>query len=112
MSLTSLLRCHDLEATRRFYQSVLGFSIRDTAQGTLTVEYQGGVLIFTTGDLWGQAPGCSGTFYFTVSDVDAYFAQVQHQVTLAWPLQDMPYGSREFGIRDCNGYHLAFQQQR
>jgi hypothetical protein len=23
----------------------------------------------------------------------------------------MPYGSSEFGVVDCNGYHLAFQQQ-
>jgi len=29
----------------------------------------------------------------------------------AWQLQDMPYGSREFGVRDCNGCHLAFAQQ-
>jgi hypothetical protein len=31
-------------------------------------------------------------------------------VTLAWPLERMPYGIEEFGIVDCNGYTLAFAQ--
>jgi len=46
-----------------------------------------------------------------VPDVDAYYATVKDAASVAWPLQDMPYGSREFGVVDCNGYHLAFQQQ-
>lgn len=30
--------------------------------------------------------------------------------TLTAQLQGMPYGSRKFGIEDCNGYYLAFSQ--
>lgn len=109
MTLAVLLRCQDLCATRRFYEQVLGFDARDTAEGTLTAALGGARLIFTEQDLWDGAVGCSGTFYFTVADVDGYFGRVRDRVQLAWPLQDMPYGSREFGIRDCNGYGLAFQ---
>ena len=111
MSLTLLLHCHDLEETREFYQSVLGFNVRDSAEGTITAEKQGGTLIFTTGDLWEHPLGFSGTIYFTISDADGYFASLKDKVAVAWPIQDMSYGSREFGIRDCNGYHLAFQRQ-
>jgi predicted enzyme related to lactoylglutathione lyase len=111
MPLTILLRCRDVEETREFYQSALGFNVRDTAEGTFTAEYCGGVLIFTSGDLWKSQPGFSGTIYFTVPDADGYFAAVKDKVAIAWPIQNMPHGSREFGVKDCNGYHLAFQQQ-
>ena len=108
MPLTLLLRTNDLKQTREFYESVLGFDAFDSAEGTLTVEKHGGKLIFT--DIWGAPDGFSGTIYFTVPDVDRYFASLQGKVEVAWPVQDMSYGSREFGMKDCNGYHLAFQQ--
>jgi len=111
MPLTILLRCRDIEETREFYQSALGFNIRDTSEGTVTADFHGGVLIFTSGDLWGTAPGFSGTIYFSIPDADSYFAAIEDKVAIAWPIQDMPYGSREFGVKDCNGYLLAFRQQ-
>jgi uncharacterized glyoxalase superfamily protein PhnB len=49
--------------------------------------------------------------YFTVADAAGYYAAIKDKVSIAWPLQKMPYGSSEFGVVDCNGYHLAFQQQ-
>ena len=109
MPLTLLLRTNDLKQTREFYESVLGFDAFDSAEGTLTVEKHGAKLIFT--DIWGAPDGFSGTIYFTVPDVDRYFASLQGKVEVAWPVQDMSYGSREFGMKDCNGYNLAFQQQ-
>lgn len=111
MPLTVLLHCPDLGETRKFYRSALGFDVRDTAEGTLTVERSGSALIFTSNNPWGCPPGFSGTLYFTVQDVDSYFASVKDKVPVLWPVQDMPYGSREFGVKDCNGYHLAFRQQ-
>ena len=111
MALTLLLRCRDLAETREFYRSALGFDVRDTAEGTVTAERSGDILVFTASDLWGGPPGLSGTIYFTVADVDGRYARVKDKATVAWPLQAMPYGSREFGIRDSNGYHLAFRQQ-
>jgi len=110
MAVTILLRCKDLEETRRFYSSVLGCNVADTAEHTLSVENNGGKLIFTTQDLWNSAPACSGTIYFTVPDVKEYYAKVKDRAKISWPLQQMPYGSLEFGVIDCNGYNLAFQQ--
>jgi predicted enzyme related to lactoylglutathione lyase len=110
MSLTILLRCKDLEDTRRFYSSSLGFNLADTAENTLTVEKNGDKLIFTAQDLWESEPACSGTIYFTVPDVNQYYAQVKDKAKISWTLQRMPHGSLEFGVIDCNGYGLAFQQ--
>lgn len=111
MPVTPLLRCRNLDETREFYCSVLGFQVSAAGVQPLTVEKQGGRLLFTEQDLWAQPTACSATFYFTVADVDADFAAIKAKAPLRWPLQDMPYGSREFGISDCNGYTLAFQQQ-
>ncbi len=110
MSLTLLLKCGNVDETREFYESVLGFNVAETA-GTVTVEKHGGKLIFTEQDLWQSQPMCSGTIYFAVPDVDDYFASIKDTSAVAWPVQDMPYGSREFAIKDRNGYLLAFQQQ-
>ena len=111
MPLTPLLRCHDLTQTERFYVDVLGFTAVDSADDTLTVEKHGSKLIFTQQDLWKSPPTCSGTFYFALADAAAYYAALEDKAPIAWPLQQMPYGSSEFGVVDCNGYHLAFRQQ-
>ena len=110
MTMSALLYCKDLNETLEFYESRLGFTATATAEHTLTVEKDGAKLIFTEQNLWGSSPAFTGTLYITVKDVDGYYASVQEVVPLTWELQDMPYGTREFGIKDCNGYLLAFQQ--
>jgi catechol 2,3-dioxygenase-like lactoylglutathione lyase family enzyme len=110
MALTLLLRCTDLERTRAFYTALPGFAVTPSTGDTLTITGHGARVVFTAADLWHRAPTLTGTLYFTVADIDACFAQVQGRAQLAWTLQDMPYGAREFGVVDCNGYILAFQQ--
>lgn len=112
MPLTILLHCVDLQSTRDFYQSVLGFDCAATLENTFTARKDGASLVFTSQDLWKLGPVLSGTIYITVGDIDSYFAAIKEHVTVAWTLQDMPYGSREFAIVDCKGYLLAFQQDR
>ncbi len=112
MPIALLLRCSELDSTRAYYRDVLGFSVSDTAQTTLTARLHDCSLVFTAEDLWQQPVACSGTFYLIVEDVDRYYQQVRDRAEIIWPLQDMGHGSREFGVRDCNGYHLAFSQLR
>ncbi len=38
MPIAPLLRCTDLDATRRHYRDVLQFTVTDTTQSTLTVQ--------------------------------------------------------------------------
>lgn len=112
MPLTPLLRCTDLDQTRSFYDTVLGFRVAETAGNTITVEKDGARLLFTDRLLWPGTPALTGTLYITVPDVERFYAQVKDKVAISWPLQHMPYGSYEFGMTDCNGYLLAFQAQR
>ena len=112
MSITPLLKCADLEATKAFYATVLGFEVCDSAEATCTVQLAGGTMIFTAQDLWPGAPACTGTIYFSVPNVDEYYSSVRDRATVRWPLENMPYGTREFAVADCNGYTLGFAEHR
>jgi catechol 2,3-dioxygenase-like lactoylglutathione lyase family enzyme len=109
MSLTLLLYCKSLAATREFYREALGFEVSVSPGNTLTATLHGSSLIFTESDLW-KSPGPGAfTVYITVTDIARYFEAVKGNLEVEWPLQEMSHGSREFGVKDCNGYRLAFQ---
>ncbi|KAF1011339.1 MAG: hypothetical protein GAK32_00925 [Pseudomonas fluorescens] len=110
MPLTTLLRCKDLTETAAYYRDVLDFNVAPGLESTLTARLGDCSLTFTAQDIWGSPVAFSGTLYFVLAEVDQYYETVKDRVSLAWPLQDMVYGSREFGVRDCNGYYLAFTQ--
>ncbi len=107
-----LLRCTDREATRAYYRDVLGFQVADGPEGSISATLEGGTLVFTEADLWDGPPRCTGTVYFFVPDLDAVFSRVQGRAELLWPPQVMSYGTREFAVRDCDGYVIAFAQRR
>jgi catechol 2,3-dioxygenase-like lactoylglutathione lyase family enzyme len=111
MAMNLLVRCNDLAETRAYYRDCLGFDIAETAESTVTATKSGGTLIFTDRDLWKSPPHFTGTIYFFVPDVDGFHDAVKDKAQVAWPVQDMPYGLREFGIQDCNGYVLAFARR-
>ena len=49
--------------------------------------------------------------YFWVDDVDALFQEYKTRgATIDYELCDQPYGCREFGIQDLDGYDIAFGQ--
>ena len=112
MAINLLMKCNDIEETKRFYSTALQFDVSDSAEDTCTVQKAGGTIIFSTSENLGASPGMSGTVYFFVPQVDEYFATVKNNVDLQWPLQEISYGAREFGIVDCNGYYLAFAQDQ
>jgi catechol 2,3-dioxygenase-like lactoylglutathione lyase family enzyme len=110
MSLTVMFYCRDIQSTRDFYHDLLRFQVAEGSDGVISVTLEGGTLMFTERDLWKSGTTVSpSTAYFKVGDVDRYYALVKDRVPVAWPLEDMSYGTREFGVRDCNGYLLAFQ---
>lgn len=49
--------------------------------------------------------------YFWVNDADALFEELKSRgATIDYELCDQPYGCREFGIQDLDGYDIAFGQ--
>jgi predicted enzyme related to lactoylglutathione lyase len=106
-----LLKCKDLEETKAFYSKILKFDVSNSAERTCTVHKAEGTIIFSDAKLWDGPPHCTGTIYFFLPDVAAYYASVRDSANVRWPLEDMSYGTHEFGIEDCNGYTLAFARR-
>jgi uncharacterized glyoxalase superfamily protein PhnB len=69
------------------------------------------VLLSTSPHL-GTPPRFTGTIYFDVEDVEGLWDTVGPTADVVWPIADMDYGTREFGIRDPDGYVLAFAERR
>ncbi len=62
------------------------------------------------GDFFTQI-GASMTLYITVDEIDAFYERIRQHVQILKPLETTWYGMREFYLRDCNGYVLAFALQ-
>lgn len=111
MSIALLLHCRSLEESRYFYQENLGFRIEEVNSDTISAQLDDVDIMLTRLNLWQMPAQMSGTVYISVADVDERFARYKDKAEVVWPLQDMPYGTREFAIRDCNTYILAFVQK-
>ncbi|RMH19247.1 MAG: hypothetical protein D6701_05230 [Gemmatimonadetes bacterium] len=55
-------------------------------------------------------PVASLTLYLYPDSVDALAEEWRDAVPFCWGPEVMPYGMYEFGIRDPNGYYLAFTE--
>lgn len=108
--LIPLLRVVNLHATIDFYIQVLGFEVCWREKGTVQVQHGNVALMFSTGDNLGSMAELSGTLYFYPEDVSTLWNSIRERVEIEWPLQTMDYGTREFGIRDPDGYILAFAE--
>jgi hypothetical protein len=58
-------------------------------------------LLLSTGSHLGGTPQFTGTLYFHMVGVQAFFERVKNQAEVVWPLETMEYGQTEFGIKDC-----------
>lgn len=106
----------DLDATLEFYRR-LGFRVSGVdpdraAPSWAEVTRDGVVIQFYTDPPVGTptAPTMSGTLYLETDDVAALAAELGNSVAFAWGPEIMDYGMHEFGIRDPDGYLIAFTQ--
>jgi uncharacterized glyoxalase superfamily protein PhnB len=104
----------DIEATLHFYTETLGFTSNgayEEAGEKLWAEVARGEarIWFFTNRLDGFPNAAfSGLIYIFVDDVDALAARLDGRVSVEWGPETQPYGLREFGIKDLNGYYLVF----
>src|SRR5690349_14934931 len=95
-----------------FYTGVLGFVVcwRAPADGggeNCMLQAGAADVLLSTGTYLGDRPQFSGTLYFDMDGVADFYERVRDRAHVVWPLADMEYGQREFGIRDPDGYTLA-----
>jgi uncharacterized glyoxalase superfamily protein PhnB len=107
-SLTPMLQTFDMQRTIAWYGDVLGFQCARRLGDDWCRLEQGGVsLMFMRNDHLGE-PHATATQYIYVDDVTALWTALKDRVAAEWGPEDMPYGMREFAIRDPNGYLLSF----
>jgi uncharacterized glyoxalase superfamily protein PhnB len=112
-----VLRVADMQKALDWYTDRLGFELcwRKPGDGggeNSMLRAGAATMMLSTGQHLGDKPGLTGTLYFNVDDVAELYESVKNDVDLVWPLETMDYGSAEFGVRDCDGYVLAFAQQK
>lgn len=110
------LLVRDLRETLAFYRR-LGFSVTgchpDAGNPTWAQVRHGAIALqFHTDPPQGTpaTPVCSGTLYLYPRSVEALAAEWRGKIDFAWGPEVMDYGMREFGVRDPDGYYLAFTE--
>ena len=117
-----MLEATSIPETVSFYER-LGFTLigsmgDDPAKPTwCQVKRDNVALMFTwsephehdDGELHSHEPAMAGSLYINVDDVDALFEEFRPALDeVEWEPETFPYGMRDFGVRDPNGYLLIF----
>jgi uncharacterized glyoxalase superfamily protein PhnB len=114
-TIVPVLKVADMQRAVDFYTGVLGFSVswqaaNDGGGANCMLAAGATNLLLSTGSHLGDKPQFTGTLYFNMVGVRDFFEKVRHKVQVVWPLETMDYGQMEFGIKDCDGYTLAFAE--
>jgi catechol 2,3-dioxygenase-like lactoylglutathione lyase family enzyme len=115
-SVMPVLKVTDLQRSVAFYTEVLGFDVcwqaaNDGGGENCMLEAGATNLLLSTGSQLGdKRPQLTGTLYFQTPAARDFFERVRHKAEVVWPLEVMDYGQIEFGIRDPDGYVLAFAE--
>src|SRR5260370_7799614 len=102
------LAVNDIAAAVEFYTKKLGFAAAFTWGDPPT--FAGVKLDKVQIFLRKGTPDPRGCFVsFMVGDADALYEFHRSQgVEVVEPIDDRPYGIRDYGVRDLHGYHLSF----
>ncbi len=107
-----VLKVADIQRSIDWYTGVVGMTLlwrKPQDGGESCMLGEGPVtLMLSTGDHLGGKPAFTGTLYFNMADAAAFHERLEGRVDMVWPLEAMSYGTIEFGIRDPDGYVLAF----
>lgn len=119
------MRVTDLDGAIRFFTGLLGFQVawrttddcaddgnpRPGSGETAMLEAGGVALLLSTGSHLGGPPAFTGVLYFQMQGVSELYQSLLGKVDFAWHLEQMPYGTLEFGVRGPDSYTLAFSME-
>ncbi|MBO6506115.1 MAG: VOC family protein [Kordiimonadaceae bacterium] len=106
----------DLDATIAYYVETLGFEETGnwTEDGTRTwaeVSLGSSIVWFFANPIDDRPSAMmSGMIFIFVDDVDSVAERLRGEVDFRWGPEEQPYGLREVGVEDPNGYLLVFAQ--
>jgi uncharacterized glyoxalase superfamily protein PhnB len=106
-----------------FYKNSLGFepiyvqTENEVSNFAILKNENSQIMIGEKEILWKHVPELknkdsanSVMLYFEMDDVASYYEKVKQKVEMLRELHDTWYKTKEFWIKDCNGYLLAFFQ--
>lgn len=111
------LLAQEISETVRFYTESLGFRLTGNYPDEKNPEWVELTRDGVTLQFFAEPPQTipdqpilSGTLYLYPDSVAALAEELNGKVAFEWGPEVMDYGMREFGIRDPNGYILAFTE--
>ena len=110
-ALTPLLETNSIQQTIDFYTSMLGFEVHETGEyeGQLrwcALKKDNSWVMFTARNAPKQSPSMTGDLYLHTTDVNSLWEMLKDKAEILQQMTDMPYGAREFVMKDNNGYSL------
>lgn len=111
-----VLRVADLDRSIEWYTDRLGFELlwrgpNDGGGENCMIAGGATSMMLSTGTHLGDQPRLTGTLYFETIGVRDLYERIREKAEMVWPLESMDYGTLEFGIRDPDGYGLAFAER-
>jgi catechol 2,3-dioxygenase-like lactoylglutathione lyase family enzyme len=108
-----VLAVPDLARSAAYYRDVLGFTVHEIGDPGWRVFARDACVIMAGECPDATAPRDLGDHswfaYVEVDPVDAFYAEVTARgAELLKPLQDEPWGMREFGVRTADGHRIMF----
>lgn len=112
-----ILLVSDVTVSANWYREKLGFKIVDfygDGPDFVILQRDGQYIMFSRADKKDIVPNWkivekTSNVYFWVDDVEKlYFEYLENKATIDWDLCTQPYGVKEFGINDPDGYDVAF----
>jgi uncharacterized glyoxalase superfamily protein PhnB len=108
-----ILTTDDMDRSVRFYVDVLGFTCGMQTPGYSNLCRDAVRIMLAAPNAREEWKGAkfTGQLYIgldTAEEVDALWAKVKDRAEVIYAVDDFHYGAHEFGIRDDNGYPLAF----
>lgn len=110
-AITPLLETNSIQQTIDFYTSVLGFEVHQTGEHEGQLRWCGlkkdnSWLMFTARGAGKRSPAMTGDLYLNITDVNSLWEELKNKAGILQEITDMPYGAREFVMKDNNGYSL------
>jgi uncharacterized glyoxalase superfamily protein PhnB len=110
-----MIHVPDVRATANWYASI-GFTIRATHEddGVMSwaaIRIGNGEFMLNEGGSQSGVDRREVDLYVTTDSVEDAYQRLKDRVHVREPLHDTFYGTREFIIRDINGFWITFGQQ-
>lgn len=109
-----VLAVHDARRSADWYVKVLGFQVVNEPAGWVFVKRDNCTIMLgeCKDDREARELENHSYFaYFRVEDVDSFYVQAQQSgAEITMPIQNKPWGMREFGLRSPDGHRMMVGQ--